>query len=310
MFEVPKAVEAFRSATALDPSYAAAHAGLALAWCAQADLRLVPAATAYAEARSAALRAIAMDASCADAQTALGAVLFLGEWDWLGAERSLTRALELNPNHTQAHLLHGRLLEALGRLDAGLQAKLRALERDPLSPLVHVQIALSYLNQQRYDEAIAWANKALDLDPRHLLAREFLASAYWKKGDYDRHMAESLKHAEVAGAPSEAITELQQIYSRGGRAGVLAFALERIAAAPPGAADIQAAVLHGEARDLDSAFSHLERAIDNREPCLVDLAVAPQWDSLRGDPRFGRCLLRIGLCAPETRPMNVPARGD
>ena len=102
MFEVPKAVEAFRSATALDPSYAAAHAGLALAWCAQADLRLVPPATAYAEARSAALRALAMDASCADAQTALGAVLFLGEWDWLGAERSLTRALELNPNHTQA----------------------------------------------------------------------------------------------------------------------------------------------------------------------------------------------------------------
>jgi DNA-binding winged helix-turn-helix (wHTH) protein len=74
MFEVPKAVEAFGLATALDPGYAAAHAGLALAWCAQAELRLAPPATAYAEARSAALRALAMDAECADAQAALGAV--------------------------------------------------------------------------------------------------------------------------------------------------------------------------------------------------------------------------------------------
>lgn len=110
-------------------------------------------------------------------------------------------------------------------------------------------------------------------------------------------MLESLKHAEVAGAPPEAVAALQRIYAGSGRPGVVAFALERLSAANQGTADIQAAVLYGEARDLDSAFSHLERAIDNRDPCLVDLAVAPQWESLRGDPRFGRCLSRVGLGA-------------
>lgn len=175
MFELPQAVAAFRDAIALDPAHAAAHAGLALACCALAELRLAPPADAYAEAKSAALRALAMDSTCSDAQVALGAVLFLGEWNWLAAERSLQRALELNPDHTEAYLLYGRLLEALGRLQDGLAMKLRALERDPKSPLVHLQIALSYWNQRNYPAVVEWAGKTLELDPRHPHAREFLA---------------------------------------------------------------------------------------------------------------------------------------
>ena len=89
-------------------------------------------------------------------------VLFFSEWDWDGAERSLTRALALNPQHTEAMLIYGRLLDTRGRLEGGLAMKLKALERDPVSPLVHVEIARSYWNQRRYDESIDWANKALD----------------------------------------------------------------------------------------------------------------------------------------------------
>ena len=129
--EIPKAVSAFRSAIDLDPTYAAAHAGLALAWCAQAELRLVTPPESYAEARSAALRALAMEPTCADAQVALGTVLFLSDWNWVGAQRSLERALELDPNHTDGWLLYGRLLEALGRTEEGLAAKQKALERNP-----------------------------------------------------------------------------------------------------------------------------------------------------------------------------------
>jgi hypothetical protein len=54
-------------------------------------------------------------------------------------------------------------------------------------------------------------------------------------------------------------------------------------------------VRYAEAGDLDTAFEHLHRLIDARDPCLVHLAVAPQWDSLRGDPRFKECLARMKL---------------
>ncbi len=154
---------------------------MALACCAQAELRLVTPPEAYAEARSAALRALAMEPTCADAQVALGTVLFLSDWNWVGAQRSLERALELDPDHTDAYLLYGRLLEALGEGEKGLAAKQKALERNPSSALVHTQIALSHWHLRQDDEVITWANRALALNPRHLLAREFLAGVYWKK---------------------------------------------------------------------------------------------------------------------------------
>jgi len=294
MREVPKAVAAFRSAIELDPTYAAAHAGLALACCAQAELRVVPQGEAYDEARAAALRALAMDASSADAQVALGTVLFLSEWNWEAARRTLERALELNPDHTEARLLYGRLLEALGDFDGGLASKHQALERDPFSARVTLEIALSCWNQRRYDEVIAWANRALELDPEHLLARECISAAYLMKGDHDRHMAENIRHAESFGAPSETIAELKNAYANGGRLGVIRHVLASIARGakfPP----FQLALLHGEAGDLESAFRHLNEAIDGHDPALVHLAVGPQWDCLRGDPRFSQCLARMGL---------------
>jgi DNA-binding winged helix-turn-helix (wHTH) protein/tetratricopeptide (TPR) repeat protein len=295
MFEVPKAIEAFRTAIELAPSYAAAHAGLALAHCAQAELRVASPVEAYGQAKAAALRALAMDDSCADAQVALGAVLFWSEWNWAAAERSLERALEINPNHTEAYLLYGRLLEAHNRLEEGLAMKLHALERDPFSPLVHLQISMSYFLERRYDDAIEWANKALELDPRHPHAREFLAGAYWKKGDFDGYMAENIRHAELHGAPAAALEPLKQAYAAGGSAGVTAFSLERVATQPQAFPALQLAIMYGESGDLDAAFLHLDRALEDHDPGLVHIAVGPQWDNLRADPRFEERVGRMGL---------------
>jgi tetratricopeptide (TPR) repeat protein len=286
-------VAAFRTAIAIDPTYAVAHAGLALACCAQAELRVAPHQQAYGEARAAALRALAMDGSCADAQVALGAVLFLSDWNWVGARRSLERALELNPEHAEAYVLYGRLLEALGELDQGLAAKMKALERNPFSPLVHTQIALSYWNQRKYDEMIEWAQKSLVLDPNHLLAREFIAGACLKKGDLDRYKAESLAHATSAGAPAEMIAEIDALLATGGRAAIVEYSLRHLE--EHGGPPMQLALLHGEAGHMDEAFAALDRAIESRDPSLVHLAVAPQWDVLRRDARFNQRLERMGL---------------
>lgn len=306
MFEVSKALEAFRAAIALDPDYAPAQAGLALACCAQAALRVAPSSQAYNQARAAALRALALDDSCADAQVALGAVMFFGEWNWTGAERSLKRALQLNPNHSEAYLVYGQLLDALGRLEEGLETKLRALERDPFSPLVHLEISLSYWNQRRYDDAIDWANKTLELDPRHPHAREYLAGCYLKKGDFERHLAENLKHAELHGAPLELLENLKRTCAAEGRAGLVKLVLRRASIQPEAVPAMQLALFHGEAGDLDAAFHYLEQAIAGHDPSLVHLAVGPQWDVLRADPRFEQFLARMGLNV--SRPREPLAR--
>jgi hypothetical protein len=83
------------------------------------------------------------------------------------------------------------------------------------------------------------------------------------------------------GAPAEFLDALKQVYREGGRSGVVRWVLQSQAGKLPA---MQLALVHSELGDLDEAVQHLERAIDGHEPCLVELAVAPEWDRLRNRP--------------------------
>ncbi|HKV98413.1 MAG TPA: serine/threonine-protein kinase [Vicinamibacterales bacterium] len=316
-FELSGAVSAFLAATEAAPAYAAAHAGLALTKVAQAVSHDVPHLEALAEARTMALRALALDDQSADAQVALGQVMFFSEWDWTAAERSFQRALAINPNHADAYLHYGGLLEALGQLTRGFELKRRGLECDSTSALAHVLIASSLWNQRRYDDVIVWVNKALDRDPRHLFARELLVGACAKKGDFRRQIVEDLKRVEARELSEETVVALREIV-----ADILhAFDHEGVDAAHRcilkhmssawltklmsqeggspivgrGNTMIGPLARSAAAGDLDKAFELLQGALDARDPGLIHLAVAPQWDPLRADPRFNQCLARMKL---------------
>ena len=312
-FELADALSAFQAATAIDPTCPAAQAGLALVRVAQAVVRDVPFVEAIGEAKAAALRALALDDQSADAQVALGQVMFFGEWDWIAAERSFQRALAINPNHAEAYLHYGGLVEGLGDLERGFHLKLQGLELDSTSALAHVLIAVSFWNQRRYDDAIVWVNKALDRDPRHLFARELLSGAYWMTGQFERALAEDLKRVEARSPDEETLaafkrmfTELLRSYRGGGfaeanrliveyRQRALELLSDGTARAERGNTGLGVVVHCALAGDLDAAFEHLQRAIDARDPALVHLAVSPVWDSLRADPRFNQCLVRMKL---------------
>jgi hypothetical protein len=129
-----------------------------------------------------------------------------------------------------------------------------------------------------------------------------------KQGDFDAAMRESVTQAESFGASGAAIANIKALcgrlevaYASGGSAAVARCALRETpaAAAADGAAAIRLAVLSADAGDLDAAFEHLDRAIESRDPSLVHLAVAPQWDALRGDPRLGERLIRMGISLGE-----------
>jgi len=205
-------------------------------------------------------------------------------------------------------------MEALGELPRGLELKLQGLECDSASALAHVLIAVSFWNQRRYDDVIVWVNKALDRDPRHLLARELLVGAYAKKGDFERQIEEDVKRIEVRGGLSdetvaalkEIHAELMHVYKHQGTAAAHQYMLkhqQRVleliggSSSQPERGNTMIGPLARSAGmgDLDKAFKLLQRALDVRDPTLVHLAVAPQWDNLRADPRFNECLARMKL---------------
>jgi tetratricopeptide (TPR) repeat protein len=306
-FDVPHAVDAFRAAIEIDGTYAPAHAGLARARCAQAELRTVPHLEAFAEAKALALRALAIDSACVDAHVALGTVLFLRDWDWPAAERSLRRALALDPAHTEALVQYGALMEALGKLDEGLQFKQQALVRNPRSPWLLVQIATSYWHQRKHDETLAWARRALDLDPTHVLAMSLLLFVHSRHGDIVSFLEGLFRGAPLPGVSDEALSTMRQVVAeihrvqeREGISGVTRYLADAVND-PRLEFDTmlklasRRAILFGDAGRLDEAFDYLDQAIDARDPALVYLSIAPHWDSLRNDSRFGQRLGRLAL---------------
>jgi hypothetical protein len=133
-------------------------------------------------------------------------------------------------------------------------------------------------------------------------AGEFLAGAYLMKGDMDAFLAENVRRAEVFGVPAEALAQLRRscadmknVFESGGHTGLNRYMLERMPPPVEGAVSVRLAVLSSAVGEFDAAFLHLDRALDSRDPALVHLAVAPQWDGLRQDPRFNQRLVRIGL---------------
>jgi tetratricopeptide (TPR) repeat protein len=298
---MPAAVAAFRAALDIDPTCTQAHAGLALTRCAQANLRTVPHADAYAEAKAASLLALAADSGSADAQTALGTVMFLSEWDWAGAERCLRRALDIDPDHTEALLQYGALNDALGNGERGLRLKQQVLARAPHSPLVLMEIAVSYSLQRKFDQAIAWAKKALALDARNQRATEFLTMTCWLVGDMASAIGEKRRRAEALGVAGDAREALErglaelEAHSRRGRHDVARFLLESFPKGADSRSSLQRAGLYAALGDIDAAFEHLDRALAMRDPLLVYLAVMAVWDPLRGDPRMTQRLERARL---------------
>jgi DNA-binding winged helix-turn-helix (wHTH) protein/tetratricopeptide (TPR) repeat protein len=306
-FELPGAVASFRAAIEIDGTYAPAQAGLARALCAQAELRTAPHVEAFAEAKALAFRALAIDSACVDAHVALGSVLFLSDWDWPAAERTLRRALAIEPAHTEALVQYGALTEALGKLDEGLQFKQQALARTPQSPWLLVQIAVSYWHQRKFDETLVWAQRALDVDPKHLLAIGLLRGVHWKRGDLEGFLEENRRRATHFGASAEALAHLDQIasemrtvYADAGLIGLRRYMAD-MAKDPRLEFDKalkhanRQSALYADAGRVDEAFACLDRAIASRDPSVVYLAIAPQWDSLRRDPRFAERLSRLSL---------------
>jgi eukaryotic-like serine/threonine-protein kinase len=161
-----KGIEYFQQALAKDPADAQAYAGLADSYALLAGFGLAPPKEAYPRAKEAALKALEIDDTLAEAHIPLAVIKTQYDWDWSGGEREFQRAIALNPSSARAHQAYGFvLLVATGRFEEGIVELKRALELDPLSLLINRNLGRALLAARQYDQAIEQERKALELDP-------------------------------------------------------------------------------------------------------------------------------------------------
>lgn len=300
---VRKSIEYFRQAIALDPDYALAYSGLADAyWILSAfdpdgGIALLP------QSKTAALKALELDDTLAEAHTSLGIVEEFYELDFVAAEREYKRAIQLNQNYASAHHRYGFFLNRMERIDDAHVEFRRALELDPFSLPINVDAARPFFRSGDHERAIAQLQKAIEIDPNYPRAHNVLANWYAQMGRYDEAVAEAKKAAALSApapppdGPPRGSYQLVYIYAKAGRVIEARRMLDELEKQPNRRNDqlYFQALAYAALGNRERAFALIEEIYNTRSLELLSLKGDPAWDDLRSDPRFRELLHRFGL---------------
>jgi len=289
-----KAIEYFQQAIAKDPSYALAYSGLADCYTWLPALAFLPPKEAYPKAREAALKALEIDDTLAEAHTSLALVKAHHEWDWSGAEREFQRAIALNPDYAMAHQWYGWTLMMRGRFEESIAEAKQALELDPLSLYVNLLLGQVFYQARHYDQAIEQYGKALELHPNFFLPHSFLGVAYVHKSMYKEGIAELEKAVAISRSPVS-LMFLGRGYAAAGRRAEAQKVLDQLNefSKEKYVPAFRRAEIHAGLGENDRAFEWLEKAYE--EHFIIAIKVEPVYDPLRSDPRFADLLRRMNL---------------
>jgi TolB-like protein/DNA-binding winged helix-turn-helix (wHTH) protein/Tfp pilus assembly protein PilF len=291
-----KAKAYFERSIAKDPTYAPAYASLAELYTGR--LWAFPVA-ARAQARQLAEKALALDDSLVEAHTALGRIS-QQEWDWAGAERAYLRAIEVNPSYVLARVWYAQYLYGMERFDEAVAQAERAQRLDPVSSYVNTLAGMAYLLAGQVDKARATWQRVIDLDPMHSLASRYMAESYLKDRNFHRAIVVLEKAVTYTPKDNFVLGALAHTYARAGRreeALRLTQDLVRREARGEVQEPFPAIWAYIGLQDYDEAFARMEKAADARRGRMVWLRVDPWLEPLHGDPRFQETLRRMNLPA-------------
>ena len=293
-----KAIEYFTLATKNDPQYALAYAGLADCYgiIGAAIVGTVPAKDVAPKAQAAAMKAMEIDPSLAEAQTSLATVRLNYNWDWPGAETGFKHAIELNPSYATAHQRYSLYLIAMGRSQESLAEMNRALWLDPLSVSMNFSLGWRLYMARRYDEAIQQLRNTTDMDPTFALAHLVLGQAYEQKAEYSSAIAEF--QSAVAGSHNSPpmVAALARVYAISGRQSEARRMLEQLKqrSKQEYVSPFYIALVYAGLGQNDEAVKWLESAYADRSNPIIFLRVDPEFDGLRSNTGFQKLLNRLG----------------
>lgn len=293
-----RSAELFGDAVARDTTYARAWAGLADALAVLGFYEYLPPGDAYPRAHAAAVRALALDETLAEAHASLGYVTLYHHWDAPRAEAAFRRSIELNPSYSVGHQWYANHLVATGRFEEAEREMSRAREVNPLSLIANLALGWVYYYAGRYEDAVRQGDLALEMDPE------------WDLGHLWRGMA-----MEELGRGPEALASLRRSVELSGGSGISIAALARAHAssgAPAEARRLLSGLLEdrGDGRYRPSfeiakvyvalgepreAIRWLERAYEERSHSMVFLEVDPQLAPLAEEPAFRDLVERVGF---------------
>jgi adenylate cyclase len=290
------AIKYFEEATKRDPEFALAYSGLADTYIVLVDHGYLAWSEGIAKARNAAMKAVDLDDTLAEAHTSLANILS-AEWNWTQAEEEFAKALRGNPNYATAHHWYSIHLASLGDLEGALREMEIAKELDPLSPMIHAYAALGYLCRRRYDLALEELDKALELDPNFVPAHTNRVDVYLVESMFKEALTELERVLPFFQPLSTAMkAESASVYAIAGRTEEAKRILRECEEANESDEDLnpqRLALVYWKLGNKNRAFEWLEKAFESHTVTPFLLRLHPLFDEITSDPRFDELQKRI-----------------
>ncbi len=289
-------IEFFQQAIDIDPTYAPAYAGLADCYNMLVVYGVRQPKDGFPKAKDAAIKALEIDETLAEAHTSLAFIKFRWDRDRLGTEQEFQEAIKLKPAYAPAHQWYSSYLVALERFDEAIAEAKRTQELAPLSFIASSHLGWIYYLAGQNDRAIEQCRKILDLDPNFFPARRYLGLAYEQKGMYPEAIAEFQKGVKLTGSPL-VLALLGHAYAVSGKTAEARQVLSDLQQLQGQryVSPYTVAAIYAGLRDQDQTFKWLEKAYEERDIWLMNLKVDPVFSKLRSNPRFSELLVRTGL---------------
>jgi DNA-binding winged helix-turn-helix (wHTH) protein/Tfp pilus assembly protein PilF len=286
-----QACDLLRAAARLDPAFGPAVAEEADTLVTMGFGGTRPFGRALTEARTAARRALQIDPRSGTAHRVIGmADLFL-DWDFGAARAHLDQALELAPNDARTSSARATYLTAVGRHGEAILSAERAVALDPESYFVRADLAFFYLAAGRYAEAAESSRQVLAVAPDFGPALDSALLAGERLGRWMEAAASARALMSAAGASAAEIEKVAQLAPRDAVAAWRRWDLLETRRRSQGKANDFALVLalkHAAAGDRETALEYVRQALSRPDPLLALIRSFPEFEPLRGDPRFER----------------------
>jgi pentatricopeptide repeat protein len=290
-----KAIQHFQQSIHADPEYAPPYAGLAECLIELAYFFGMEPKRAFAEAKPAALQAVALDPELAEGHAAVGLLRLLHEWDWDAADEETRRAIELAPGNPYVYWKRGVLLRYAGRCEESIPVHLRAESLDPFSIVAIQEVGYAYYYARRFDEAVEQTQKAIDLEPGWDQLYFGLGLSLLQLHRFEK--AISALRTAVSKEPGNVFSVAALIYGYGhaGRKKDAKRLFEQLMKKYDYVPCWFLAMAWVGLRENERALDALEQAFGNHEPCMVSLKVDAIFDPLRQEKRFKDMICGVGL---------------
>lgn len=295
--EVQKGISYYEQAIAIDPNYALAYVGVA-----NANRALVLTSDAepietMTRAKAAAIRAVEIDASLADAHAVLGFVTFWFDWDWNAAERHFFKALDIDPNSAVAHSWYAHLLSNIGRHEEAIREARRSVELDPITPITNSIEGQTLFFAGQSDNAIQILQNTIEVNPNFWVSYLFISRAYVGKGMYAEAIATASRAKQLSNGNSESIATLAFAHAKLGNAVEAQRLLSELEQrrSQQYVKPYALALIYCGLGEKQHALDLLERAYLEKDLLIVFLGIDSKWDDLRNEPRFIELIKKMNL---------------